>query len=342
MPTGTRQVQKVGISTFRVSLPQEWVKKNRVQAQTEVDIQTLSDGNLKIATMDNAKGVSQNREISIATKESDAGYLVREALAAYIANYDIIKLDLTGLTLDPTARNKIRRMIKYKMAGGEIIEESVNYITIQILLRPYEFPLDKLLMRMATMVKDMLSDISKAIDRKDKNILRDVMERDEDVDKLYFMGSRWLTNIMSDMGALKDYGVRDLKDCLEYRLAFRHIERVADHVYRIASKFMEVIDSIDVELATTIVSNIEIAGNVFIRSVNCLQNGSLTEANRAIHDARKVSASAEELMKRVIDSDLQTKVIGAMIIVMDSTHRIAEYGIGIAELAFNIHVSAEA
>jgi hypothetical protein len=121
MPTGTRKVQKVGKSTFTVSLPQEWVKKNRVQAQTEVDIQTLSDGNLKIATMDNAKGVSQNREISIATKESDAGYLVREALAAYIANYDIIKLDLTGLTLDPTARNKIRRMIKYKMAGGEII-----------------------------------------------------------------------------------------------------------------------------------------------------------------------------------------------------------------------------
>ncbi len=338
---GTRKVQKVGKSTFTVSLPQEWVKKNRVQAKTEVDIQNLSDGNLKISTMESAKGAPQNKEITIVTKESDAGYLVREALAAYIANYDIIKLDLTGLTLDPSARNKIRRMIKYKMAGGEIIEESVNYITIQILLRPYEFPLDKLLMRMATMAKDMLSDISNAIDRKDRNILRDVMERDEDVDKLYFMGSRWLTNIMSDMSSLKDYGVRDLKDCLEYRLAFRHIERVADHVYKIASKCMEVVDDIDVELAASIVSNLESAGNVFIRAVNCLQNGSLSEANKAIHDARKVSANVEELMRRVVSSDLQTKIISSIIIIVDSTHRIAEYGIGIAELAFNIHVSIE-
>ncbi len=335
-----RKVQKVGKSTFTVSLPQEWVKKNMVQAQTEVDIQTLSDGNLKISTLDGMNDHPQNREITIATKESDAGYLVREALAAYIANYDIIKLDLAGLTLDPSSRNKIRRMIKYKMAGGEIIEESVNNITIQILLRPYEFPLDKLLMRMATMVKDMLSDVTKAIDKKDRNILKDVMERDEDVDKLYFMGCRWLTNIMSDMSSLKDYGVRDVKDCLEYRLAFRHIERVADHVYKIAGKFMEVVEGVDAELAASIINNIESAGSAFIRSVNCLQNGSLAEANKAIHDARKVSSSVEELMKRVVDGNLQTKVIGAMIIVMDSTNRIAEYAIGIAELAFNVHVSA--
>ncbi len=338
---GTRKVQKVGKSTFTVSLPQDWVKKNRVQAKTEVDIQSLSDGNLKIATMENAKRAPQNKEITILTKDSDAGFIVRKALAAYIANYDIIKLDLSSLTLDPAARDKIRRMIKYKMAGGEIIEESVNYITIQILLRPYEFPLDKLIIRMATMVKDMLSDISKAIETKNKNILRDVMERDEDVDKLYFMGSRWLTNIMSDMSSLKDYGVRDLKDCLEYRLAFRHLERVADHVYRIASKFMEINqDEEDDALAKAIVSTLENAGAVLIRAVNCLQNGSLIEANKAIHDARKVGIAGEELMKTAMNSGLQPKTVGAIIIIVDSTKRVAEYAIGIAELAFNVHISS--
>lgn len=338
---GTRKVQKVGKSTFTVSLPQDWVKKNRVQAKTEVDIQTLSDGNLKIATLENAKGAPQNKEIMILTKESDAGFIVRKALAAYIANYDVIKLDLSSLTLDPAARDKIRRMIKYKMAGGEIIEESVNYITIQILLRPYEFPLDKLIIRMATMVKDMLTDISKAIEGKNKNILRDVMERDEDVDKLYFMGSRWLTNIMSDMSSLKDYGVRDMKDCLEYRLAFRHLERVADHVYRIASKFMEIDESEgDEALSRRIVATLENAGEVLIRSVNCLQNGSLAEANKAIHDARKVGIAGEELMKEVVNGKHKPKTIGAIIIIVDSTKRIAEYGIGIAELAFNVHISS--
>jgi len=336
---GTRKVQKVGKSTYTVSLPHEWVEKNKVVPKTEVSIQTMSDGNLKISTMESTKTERKTREITLDSKEADAGYLIRKSLAAYIANYDIIRLDLTNLSLEATARDKIRRMIKYKMAGGEIIEESVNYITIQILLRPYEFPLDKLLMRMASMANDMLSDIAKGISRGDKNVLRDVLERDEDVDKLYFMGSRWLSSIIGDQSVLHDYGLKEAKDCLDYRLAFRHIERVADHVYRVSEKFLEVMDSLDASISNPLVEVLEGAGSVFIRSVNSLQNGSLQEANKSIHEARKIINTCEDLIKKVVNSNMQAKIVGNIIIILDSIKRIAEYGVGIAELAFNLHIS---
>jgi len=86
-----------------------------------------------------------------------------------------------------------------------------------------QFPLDKLVLRMATMTHDMISDIGKAIDKKDKNILKEMMDRDEDVDRLYFMGDRWLTNMIGDQSALQNYGLKAAKDCLEYRLVFRHL-----------------------------------------------------------------------------------------------------------------------
>jgi phosphate uptake regulator len=334
-----RKVQKVGRSTYTVSLPHDWVEARNLAPKTEVDIQALPDGSLRVSTLELLKGESRTSEIVIRSKEPDAGYLIRRALAAYISNFDVIKLDLSGVNMEAGGREKIRRMIKNKMAGGEIIEESVNQMTIQILLRPYEFPLDKLLLRMATMTHNMILDIGKAIDKKDKNILKDVIDRDEDVDKFYFMGGRWLTNMIGDQSALQNYGLKEAKDCLEYRIAFRHIERVADHVNRIASKILEVMDEINEEQIKAVGRALEGAGSVFTRAVNCLQSGSLQEANRAIHDARKVIGMAEELMDRVVDSKLPTRAIGAMIIIIESIKRIGEYGIGISEIAFNLHVT---
>jgi len=335
----TRKVQKVGRSTYTVSLPHDWVETRKITPKTEMDIQSLPDGSLKVSTHDSIKGETKIKEIVMKFKEPDPGFLIRRTLAAYLSNFDVLKLDLSGISLEASGREKIRRMIKNKMAGGEIIEESVNHMTIQILLRPYEFPLDKLLLRMATMTYDMILDIGKAIDKMDKNILKDVIERDEDVDKFYFMGGRWLTNMISEHSAPKSYGIKEAKDCLEYRIVFRHIERVADHAIRIASKILDVVDEINEEQIKAVVKALETAGSVFTRSVNCLQSGNLQGANSTIHDARKVIATAEELMDKVVDSKIPTRAIGAMIIIIESIKRISEYGIGISEIAFNLHVT---
>jgi phosphate uptake regulator len=333
---GTRRVQKVGKSTFTVSLPHDWVKTKKLTPKTEVDVQTLQDGSLRVNTLDAVRGARRAKEIAIAIKEPDAGFLIRKALAAYIANYDVIKLDLSRVSLEVGGKEKIRRMIKTKMAGGEIVEESVSQITIQILLRPAEFPLDKLLLRMAAMAHDMMKDVINAIRAKERDVFIDVIARDEDVDKLYFMASRWLTSMIDDQSVLKDYGLKDANDCLEYRMACRNIERVADHVNRIAEKYLACLDEVPKGLAERFASALDIAGSVFIRAVNCLQSGSLQEANKAIHDARKVITAAEGLMDTLVDSEMSIKTVGRLVVVVDSIKRIAEYGIGISELVFNL------
>lgn len=334
---GTRRVQKVGKSTYTVSLPHDWVKAKNLTPKTEVDVQALADGSLRVNTMDAIGGPGRAKEIVISVKDPDAGFLTRKALAAYIANYDVIKLDLSRVSLETGGKEKIRRTIKNKMAGGEIVEESVNQITIQILLKPAEFPLDKLLLRMATMAYDMAMDVSGGMRSGNKNVFLDVISRDEDVDKLYFMASRWLTNMLDDQSALKGYGMKDANDCLEYRMACRNIERVADHVCRMAEKYLPAAGEVPKELAKKYAEALESAGSVFIRSVNCLQSGSLQEANKAIHDSRKVLTHVESLMEGLVNSDLPITVVGNLVVVVGSMRRIAEYGIGISELVFNLY-----
>jgi hypothetical protein len=71
--------------------------------------------------------------------------------------------------------------------------------------------------------------------------------------------------------------------------------------------------------------------------VNCLQSGSLQEANKAIHDARREITVAEGLMGTLVGSKVSIQVIGSLVVVVDSIKRISEYGIGISELVFNLY-----
>lgn len=323
-----RRLQKVGASTYTVALPKEWVESKGLGAKSEVDVQIMDDGSIRISTINSKK---REREILIKEKEADAGFLIRKIMAAYIAGYDIIKLDLSDFEPEFEGREKIRKIIKSKMAGGEIVEESISNITIQIILKPYEYPLSKILMRMTSLVHNMILDICKALISKNKNILLDVIERDDDVDKLYFMGSRWLANIIENEYSSMDYDIKSRRETLEYRIIFRHVERVADHVCKIATILLNSIDKIDKNFAETIKELLEKAGSIFVRSINCIKSINLLDANKVIHDARNLVRYSEELL-------LNGKM-DYLIVILESVKRIAEYGIGISEIVFNISVS---
>lgn len=331
-----RRLQRVGASTFTVALPKEWVKARGLGAKSEVDVQVLDDGNIRISTINSEK--RKEREILIKEKETDAGFLIRKIMAAYIAGYDVIKLDLSEVGPEFEVRDKLRKIIKNKMAGGEIVDESINSMTIQVILRPYEYPINKILMRMTSMVHNMILDVCKALASKNKNILLDVVERDDDIDKLYFMGSRWLSSIIEDKLSALDYDIKTGREVLEYRIIFRHVERVADHVCKISTILLDLIDKIDNNSTLVIKELLEKTGTIFVRSLNCLKSNNLLDANRVIHDARSTVKSIEEVLEKFGHSSSK-EVLGTLAVIFDSTKRIAEYGIGISEIVFNISIN---
>ncbi len=331
-----RRLQRVGASTFTVALPKEWVEARGLGAKSEVDVQVLDDGNIRISTINPEK--RKEKEIIIKEKETDAGFLIRKIMAAYIAGYDVIKIDLSEVEPKFEVRDKLRKIIKNKMAGGEIVDESINSVTIQVILRPYEYPLNKILIRMTSMVHNMIIDVCKALVSKNKNILLDIVERDDDVDKLYFMGSRWLSSIIEDKLSILDYDIKSSREVLEYRIIFRHVERVADHVCKISTILLDLIDNIDNSSAMVIKELLEKTGTIFVRSVNCIKSNNLLDANRVIHDARSTVKSIEEVLEK-FSSGFSKEILGTLALILESAKRIAEYGIGISEIVFNISIN---
>lgn len=331
-----RRLQKVGTATFTVALPKEWVEARGLGAKSEVDVQVLDDGNIRISTISSEK--RKEKEIIIKAKETDAGFLIRKVMAAYVAGYDIIKVDLSELEPEFEGREKLRGIIKNKMAGGELIEESINSIIIQIILRPYEYPINKMLIRMTTMAQNMILDVCKAIESRNKDILLDVIERDDDVDKFYFMGSRWLASIIEDKFSSMDYDIKLGREVLEYRIIFRHVERVADHVCKIATIMLEMVNKIDESIAIEVKRVLEKTANIFVRSINCIKSNNLLDANKVIHDARTAIRSIEEILEKF--GNMSSKgSLGSLAIILESVKRIAEYAIGISEIVFNISIN---
>ncbi|MEM3039686.1 MAG: PhoU domain-containing protein, partial [Candidatus Methanomethylicaceae archaeon] len=173
---------------------------------------------------------------------------------------------------------------------------------------------------------------------KNKNILLDVVERDDDIDKLYFMGSRWLSSIIEDKLSALDYDIKMGREVLEYRIIFRHVERVADHVCKISTILLDLIDKIDNNSTLVIKELLEKTGTIFVKSLNCLKSNNLLDANRVIHDARSTVKSIEEVLEKFGHSSSK-EVLGTLAVIFDSTKRIAEYGIGISEIVFNISIN---
>ena len=88
-----RKLQKVGGATFLVSLPKEWILKNKLSQGDPVAIFETNDGTLIVDPKYTEREELKTTTIEI-PKTNTAGFdLAREILAAYLFGYDIISIN---------------------------------------------------------------------------------------------------------------------------------------------------------------------------------------------------------------------------------------------------------
>jgi phosphate uptake regulator len=83
-----------------------------------------------------------------------------------------------------------------KLIGPEILEETVNKVVILDLLSSEELQVERAVRRMRTVVKSMIQDSISALVRNNRRLAADVMQRDDDVDRLNLLISRQFTEIL--------------------------------------------------------------------------------------------------------------------------------------------------
>lgn len=331
----TRKLVKTGGATFIVSLPKKWIKKYELNRGAPIGIYEQADGSLVLRPL--TSNLKQNDKVmNLKIVGENKQTALRSVIAAYISGYDVINMVSDKIPLN--LRRKIKEVITRKLTGVEIIEDSSTRITLQVLSHYVNFPLKKVIDRMGTLTSYMYDDVSRALAEKDKDLLRDIIERDDDVDRLYFLSIRQLTAAIREPDVLNSLGIKDLRECLEYRVVARHIERAADHATITSTNLYEILDLLSKDIVSKLIEMEKEACKSFRNSIYSITNMNEKRANIALNLRSLVRDYEADLMGKILTEISNVKVVAYLRLAVESLRRLAEYAAGIAEISLDLGV----
>jgi len=222
-----RKVQRTVSGTFFVCLPKNWAERNGLDRGSVVAVTETGDGLLVI----NPKYDVERILRSVVVKPSP--YLDREIIGKYLLGYDIIRVE-AKTRISPEDRERVKRATR-RLIGLEIIEEDYSRIVLQCLLEPSSFPPEKILRREYLIAAGMHRDAVTALVDCDTRLSRNVVARDDEVNRLYFLLVRILRTVIQNPTLGEKLGIRPI-DCLDYRLVGSLVESIGDHSVQIASQ----------------------------------------------------------------------------------------------------------
>ena len=310
------QPRKVFVSgsSYIITLPKKWLEENRVKAGDIVYVEVGRDSIRILPSI--TKAVEKEGEIS-GVRRADT--LVRKIISHYLAGYTSIRVEVS-----PEIRRAAYKAVEM-LIGAEIIEDYVNELKIVIFHSERRFKPEELLEKMFSVTQSMHEDLSKCMKEFDGTLCESILEREKEVDRLYFLILRQLKMALSyqDVASMINLKPREI---LGYRIVVKNVERVADHLTTMAEEMRKHGKGCDFyELSEEVRRSFKIAMNSFFRRDEGLAE-ELFEITKELKDELKgfEAKNAEEaLLKKTIS---------------DGLSRIVGYSEDVAEIVLNLSV----
>ena len=326
----TRKVYVSGGSTYVISLPKKWVKKVNLKAGDSLVV-TEQAGSLLFETgvIEKESHLKDIRISQVASSEA----LARIIIANYLVGYDTLKIKLDRKD-NLSYRENVRKILNY-LIGIEIVEDTDDTIILEIMVDYKRMMTTQILQRMFSINRSMLLDLGKAIKSKDIGLAKDVIEREREIDRLYFLVVRQLKSAVEHQQIAEKLGIKYQRDCLGYRIIVKVLERIADHIENIAKSYIHLLETQrELKLDDFIkLNNSTIV--IFEKSVKSLFSRDLSSAEKIFQELKEIKKSHSEISnKLLLPKDIQSAILQKT--MLDSLGRIASYSGDIAEIAINM------
>jgi phosphate uptake regulator len=221
-----RKIQQTPTGTFFVCLPRDWAQKNGLKKGALVNLDIGSDGKLCVDPKYDVEPQPKVSSLKVGP------FLGREIVGQYLLGYDIINVEAKD-RIDSEARKTVKSTAS-SLAGLEIVEETISKISLQSLIQqPTPVP-QKLLQRNHAIAAGMIRDSANSFITSDIELAKNVVERDVESNKFYFLLVRILRTIIQNPRLSEKLGISPI-ECLDYRLAASLIEAIGDACVQVAS-----------------------------------------------------------------------------------------------------------
>lgn len=317
-----RKIQKTSSGTFFVCLPKAWAEKNGLDRGIHVSITETADGTLVINPKYN---VERTPQVAVITPSP---LLDRLIIEKYLLGYDIIQVEAKD-RISPLDRERVKQS-STRLVGLEIVEENHSKIVMQCLLEPSTFPPQKILRREYSIVSGVHRDAVTALIEGDQELAKNVVARDNEVNRLYFLLVRILRTVIQNPGLSEKLGILPI-DCLDYRLAASLVESIGDHAASIGETVINLADAkIPSDLSDLILQLHKTAYEAHENAISAVFYHDISIAESVRDKREKVDAVFHEIETSILD--LPAEIGQHLLTIASSINRIYDNSLDIADL----------
>jgi len=231
----TRKVLEMGKGTVLVSLPKQWAKNNGIVRGTSIEVEEISPRRLLLHPIGES-GASKPKEVTVEYPKENLVYVLNEITGAYLLGYETIKV-AGRQVINREDREQLRLAIR-RLVGLEIMDEDAKSMTVQFLPEPSALDPEKIVRRMVSLTQGMLRDTKDGLVEKDQKILSLVAERDDEVDRLYFLLVRAIRTATIDPVVAERYHLAPV-ECLDYRVLASFLESLGDTIAELSKRVVD-------------------------------------------------------------------------------------------------------
>ncbi|MFB6470942.1 MAG: PhoU domain-containing protein [Vulcanisaeta sp. AZ3] len=329
-----RKVVQAGRSSLSITIPKKWLSSLGISPGSHVLLRFM--GNY-IALTPLTASVKVEGSNVIVVDIDDPEYVLRKLITQYLRGVNEVRVKFNG---HAGIKGKVRELVRERISGAEVLEEGLDYIIVRFIMPTPEIPIKRLINRMMLVVLGMARDSLELLKGSDGDP-EDIIERDNEVDRLYLLVERLVMMGLIDQSMLSKLEVRDSRELVDSLMVAKSIERAGDHAWRIAQIINEaskiccklnespiVIDIIDLGL---------MAIGLFRNTVLSFINADLDAATKTLNMRLEMRARSLNAIGKIYGSGLPVDVGGRLMMIVESIRRISEYAYDIAELTLDTY-----
>ncbi|MCW4028569.1 MAG: phosphate uptake regulator PhoU [Candidatus Bathyarchaeota archaeon] len=348
---GYRRVQCTGRGSYIISLPKEWVEDLELNRGSEIAFNLQPDSKLtlvprKLLEKEGHSDLAKPKEylVNVDTKEPTQSAL-RMIRALYAIGADIIRVRFKNAPDTTKYKNEIKNLARDKFLGSEIIDETQDEITLQILIKHSEFPIEKAVRRMAIVALAANRDAIAALKDRSDVLFDSVINAHNDVNRLGLYIVRQLKHGI-ERNLFRELGFRTPKEFLLYRIAVNDIESIAQNAMNIIHNLgtlqkliddqtLFIKDPLDEEIYNQLVAFSGQAHQLYDDSIKALFKRDYKDAEKLISKREDLVSLENEIILLMSSKKLDPNIVSVLRLIFDSSRRIMDYSRSMAELTLN-------
>jgi len=214
-----RKIQLIAGTTYSVSLPKKWIKKNKLKEQDELIISEKNDKTLSILSASEEIGEISEITLNIDDYMENIDQIL---FAVYYLGIETINI-VSKNALKKEDKKKIRKTLTH-MSGTEISYEDKQKMTIKVLLDISKTDIKQILYRLYLIIESSIMSMIEKID------IKEIKMNENEIDRLYHLLTKIISVSLINSDILHSSKIKNVSLIPSYFLIAKRLENIGDDI----------------------------------------------------------------------------------------------------------------